>query len=245
MAGEGTRFKNKGYTIPKPLIDIKGKPMFIRAANCMPPADLWIFICQKNLLKDGLIYKYIKENFNNYEIIYIDYLTDGQASTCNLAKKYLIDNDQIFISACDSYFEYNADEYFSKINTYDVLVFSTKSQEIHFNNVNLFGWIKSNNIFVEKISCKSQLSDEPKEDKVIIGTFAFKNLYFYKNSLNNLFKHKNKINNEYYMDMVIAESLNLGFEVGEIVVNNYISWGTPEELILSSKNTNKIFENEN
>ena len=47
------------------------------------------------------------------------------------------------------------------------------------------------------------------------------------------------------MDMVIAESLNLGFEVGEIVVNNYISWGTPEELILSSKNSNKILENEN
>ena len=89
MAGEGIRFKNKGYTIPKPLIDIKGKPMFIRSANCMPPADLWIFICQKNILKDGLIYKYIKKNFKNYEIIYIDYLTDGQASTCNLAKKYL------------------------------------------------------------------------------------------------------------------------------------------------------------
>ena len=47
MAGEGLRFTNAGYKKPKPLIDINGKPMFIRSAQCMPDADLWIFICQK------------------------------------------------------------------------------------------------------------------------------------------------------------------------------------------------------
>ena len=29
MAGEGSRFKQVGYTIPKPLIEIKGKPIVI------------------------------------------------------------------------------------------------------------------------------------------------------------------------------------------------------------------------
>ena len=43
------------------------------------------------------------------------------------------------------------------------------------------------------------------------------------------------------MDMVISESLNLGFRVGEIVVDNYISWGTPEELNLSLKQNSKFF----
>ena len=27
MAGEGSRFVNEGYTFPKPLIDVGGKPM--------------------------------------------------------------------------------------------------------------------------------------------------------------------------------------------------------------------------
>ena len=27
MAGEGSRFKTEGYTFPKPLIDVDGKPM--------------------------------------------------------------------------------------------------------------------------------------------------------------------------------------------------------------------------
>ena len=31
MAGEGKRFKDAGYTIPKPLIEVDGKPMVIKA----------------------------------------------------------------------------------------------------------------------------------------------------------------------------------------------------------------------
>ena len=27
MAGEGSRFVEAGYTVPKPVIDVKGKPM--------------------------------------------------------------------------------------------------------------------------------------------------------------------------------------------------------------------------
>ena len=93
MAGEGTRFKKKGFTIPKPLIDIHGKPMFIRSANSMPDADLWIFICQKKIFDDELILHHIKKNFINYEFICLDKLTDGQARTCSLAKEFLLDNN--------------------------------------------------------------------------------------------------------------------------------------------------------
>ena len=52
MAGEGIRFVNQGYRLPKPLIPINGMPMVVRAAKCLPKsADLWIFICKKNHLK--------------------------------------------------------------------------------------------------------------------------------------------------------------------------------------------------
>ena len=61
MAGEGLRFKKAGYNIPKPLINVNGKPMFIRSAECMPTADLWIFITQKKFLENGEIDREIKK----------------------------------------------------------------------------------------------------------------------------------------------------------------------------------------
>ena len=56
---------------------------------------------------------------------------------------------------------------------------STGSQEIHLNNVNSFGWIKSNNLFVEKISC---LRNFPVKYVFFKNYSAIKNhLKFHKN----------------------------------------------------------------
>ena len=53
MAGEGIRFADQGYRLPKPLIPINGVPMVVRAAKCLPDADLWIFIS-----KNARVYRY-------------------------------------------------------------------------------------------------------------------------------------------------------------------------------------------
>ena len=34
MAGNGSRFSEQGYTVPKPLIEVDGKPMFVQAIDC-------------------------------------------------------------------------------------------------------------------------------------------------------------------------------------------------------------------
>ena len=114
MAGEGKRFKEAGYKVPKPLININGQPMFIKSAKCMPEADLWIFIVKEKFLKDGSIKKEISNNFENNKIISVKETTDGQASTCFLAKKYLEKNDRIFISSCDNYFEFDKRDFINK-----------------------------------------------------------------------------------------------------------------------------------
>ena len=47
MAGKGKRFEDAGYSFPKPLIDINGKPMIqIIIENLNFPAE-HIFLCQK------------------------------------------------------------------------------------------------------------------------------------------------------------------------------------------------------
>ena len=47
MAGEGSRFKDAGYTFPKPLIDVNGKPMIQRVVENLELIGKYIFIVQK------------------------------------------------------------------------------------------------------------------------------------------------------------------------------------------------------
>ena len=44
MAGLGLRFLNQGYKDLKPLIKVKGIPIFIKSAKSMPKGNFWIFI---------------------------------------------------------------------------------------------------------------------------------------------------------------------------------------------------------
>ena len=90
MAGLGSRFYKSNFVLPKPMIKIKNKPMFVQAAKSMPKSELNIFICNENLVKNFKIYKILSKEFSKkFKLITVKKTTNGQASTCLLAKKFL------------------------------------------------------------------------------------------------------------------------------------------------------------
>ena len=110
MAGEGKRFKEAGYTIPKPLIEVDGKPMVIKALESLPRASKNILIVRKDHLNID-DFKFLLDNyFENVIIIEIDYLTEGQASTCLLSESYIPRNAILNIGACDVGFKYDVNK---------------------------------------------------------------------------------------------------------------------------------------
>ena len=111
-----------------------------------------------------------------------------------------------------------------------MLVFTTAANNLHVKNPKLFGWVKNDGKEPMKVSCKKKISTDPTQDRIIVGSFFFKNSNYYNKSIEAVFRKKIKINGEYYLDMTIIEALALGFNVGEIIVKNYISWGSSEEL---------------
>ena len=53
MAGRGSRFSEAGYKLPKPLIDVAGKPMIQVVINNLTQKceHRYIFICQNDHIK--------------------------------------------------------------------------------------------------------------------------------------------------------------------------------------------------
>ena len=52
MSGKGQRFKNAGYTDPKPLIEVDGEPMVHWVTKLFPGVKDVIFICNIEHLED-------------------------------------------------------------------------------------------------------------------------------------------------------------------------------------------------
>jgi NDP-sugar pyrophosphorylase family protein len=107
MAGRGSRFAQVGIATPKPLIPVRGKPMYAWATDGLPldRAKRLIFICLGEHLVDLALAEDIKARYAKYDpaVIALDEVTQGQACTVLTARK-LIDNDEpLLIFNADTY----------------------------------------------------------------------------------------------------------------------------------------------
>ena len=50
MSGFGERFRKAGYDVPKPLIEIDGKPIISHVIDMFPGEENFIFICNEDHL---------------------------------------------------------------------------------------------------------------------------------------------------------------------------------------------------
>ena len=232
MAGEGKRFLNEGYRLPKPLIKINGIPMFVHATKALPKADLYIFICLRKHVKQFKINKVIKSFFPKSKIIILDKVTNGQAVTCLKAEKFLKKNDVLTIGACDNGMHYSQKKINNKINKSDLVIWTFKDNKIVSKNPNMYGYVKTkkpdNAIFV---SCKKTISKVPGNDHTIIGAFSFKKAETFLKYSKDLIKQNKRINKEFYLDLVAKLCVSSKLIVKVNLVNKYIGWGTPTDFI--------------
>src|SRR5437660_10141463 len=97
MAGRGSRFAEIGVEVPKPLIDVFGRPMYAWAMDSLPLelAKRVIFICLEEHLRQRSLADDIQRRYGRFdpEIIPLTEVTAGQACTV-LKAESVIDNDE-------------------------------------------------------------------------------------------------------------------------------------------------------
>ena len=232
MAGEGLRFKKHGHVLPKPFIKINKVPMFLRAAKSFPSNLRWVFVTNSSVRSKHNVIKSLKIKKKNF-FLYLQKKTQGQASTVYKSLKYINKTKIIIVHSCDLSFKINFNFFKEKINENDLLVFTAKGTSYQLNNHKQFSWVRKNFNSYE-ISIKKNFRYK-KNVKVLIGTFAFKNKKVLKNLLEYTFKKKMRINNEYYLDTLMLVAKKLGYKLGELTVDKYVSWGSHKEYLKYKK----------
>lgn len=233
MAGEGQRFKDAGYTTPKPLIEIDHIPMVVRAAKALPKADKYIFVCRSEHIKQMPLEETLKKNFNNVIIVPVDKLTEGQAITCMLAKNEISDDDVLTIGASDNDMTYDEDliEQFFADSNIDGWLWTFRNNKAVLQNPRMYGWVETENKATKatNVSCKIPISDNPTNDHAVIGAFTFKRAKYFFDAVNDMIKANDRINNEFYVDVAMNYAIKAGHSIHAREVEQYICWGTPAD----------------
>lgn len=232
MAGKGQRFVDAGYDVGKPLILVSGEHMVIKAAKTFPKADNWVFVCKKEHIINDQLDSKISKFIPNSKFLPIDYITEGQACTCLLAKNLVNLDESLFIGSCDGSMVWDREKYSELIAEpdTDIVAFAFTRQRNLAMNPKAFGWIKTNGNKIDSVSVKIPLSDNPYNDYAITGFFYFKTANLFFEIVENLVKYNVRINNEFYVDSCINQGIKLGYTAKIFVVDQYIGWGAPEEL---------------
>jgi len=106
IAGNGQRFIDAGYKLPKPLIEINGKTILDRSLESVNIDNCnLIFIIREDHVKEHNLNLVLRSKYKDCKIVIIPGLTEGALCTCLLAEE-LIDNDNpLMIFTPDCYFE--------------------------------------------------------------------------------------------------------------------------------------------
>ena len=233
MAGEGSRFQEKGYKTPKPFIKVTGSEMYIKAIKDLPRMESIKIVTREELIKNKKPLFSSEDSDLNIGIQTLKNNTDGQARTALMAMQ---DNNinlekPLIISACDMGVIFDEKKYQEILSSkdIDILVWGCKGYPGAQQNPKMYSWIYENKNYISKISVKKNLIN-PRQDYVLIGTFTFKKAKDFVSSAELYISQGNKVNGEYYIDSVINKSIEIGLKVAVFDVNYFVCWGTPAEL---------------
>jgi len=229
MAGAGARFQAVGYTEAKPLIPVSGTPMSTQAMRTWPNHEKAVVITREEVLGENTDFTPSAPGTNS-EMMVIDQMTEGQASTCSLAKDRVDPDQPMTIAPCDSGALYDQSAFSKQLSSdADVLIWTVRGHPRAAQHPEQYGWIAETNGLVTKISTKVPLGD-PKTDPIVIGTFTFKKASDFFKSADHMYEQDSRIKGEFYVDECINDALELGLTVKVFEVDKYLPWGTPDEL---------------
>lgn len=222
MAGAGSRFSAVGYTFPKPLIEVRGKPMIQVVVENLNIEANYIFLVQKEHYEKYNLKYLLNLIAPGCKIVQVDGLTEGAACTTLLAKEH-IDNDAPLVMAnSDQFVEWNSNEcmYAFSADSIDggILTFEASHPKWSYAKLNENG-------FVSEVAEKKVISNN-----ATVGVYYWRHGSDYVKYAEQMIAKNIRVNNEFYVCPVFNEAIGDGKKIRVKNVEGMWGIGTPEDL---------------
>ena len=223
MAGQGSRFDEIGYDLPKPMIPVNGIPMFVHAERCIElDFDERIFIVRK----EHDINSRVLEWYPDATVIELDYLTEGTACTLLTAREHYEDGSSIFVANCDQHIEW--DSYHAQE------IMDTPGVDGLIPNFHCPGGSKkwSYAMVDDRQNIKRVAEKDPISEWATVGYYYWEDGRQFIQSVDMMMSANDRVNNEFYTCPVYNYTLKIpGIgNVKHIEVDVMQGIGTPEDV---------------
>ena len=221
MAGKGSRFLDKGFDFPKPLIEISGKPFFYWSTRSIEKfvevLDVTFVVLQEHVTKyfiDCEIRKYYPEA----RIVVIPEVLNGAVLTCLEGIRDITDSAPIVFNDCDHMFRCKRfEEYLQGTLTLDGALLTFWSDEDKYSFLR----------FDEQGNVIETVEKQVISHDAICGCYYFKNKKMFEDAV------KIYLTECKYQEFFVSGVYNVMAKEGKIVkafqTDYHVPYGVPQE----------------
>lgn len=225
MSGAGTSFIQAGYTFPKPLIDINGKPMIqIVIENLTPRIDHnFIFVYKKEYDKYSL-HQIFNNTARGFRAIPLIAPTQGALCTILNAVDYINNDQELIVANADQLIDVDIDDFinFARDSKAEGVIMTFNSHHPRWSYTRVD---KAGNVL--EVAEKKVISDQ-----ATVGIYYFKKGSSFVSAAFSMIEKNIRFNNDFYVCPVYNEMILSGKKIinWEIKQSQMHGLGTPEDL---------------
>ena len=230
MAGRGSRFQSQGYTFPKPLIEVKGKPMIQVVVDNLNIKAKYTFIVQKDHYETYNLQYLLNLIAPECNIVQVDGITEGAACTTLLAKRFIDNDEPLLMANSDQFIEWDSSKTLYAFSNSDseggILTFPASHPKWSYAKLD-------NDGYVTEVAEKKPISNN-----ATVGIYWWRKGSDYVKYAERMIKKDIRTNNEFYVCPVFNEAIEDGKKISIKEIDKDGMWGigTPEDLNYFLKN---------
>lgn len=222
MAGAGSRFQKAGYTFPKPLIEVNGKPMIQLVVENLNIDARHIFVVQKKHYDKYNLKHLLNLISPDCKIVQVDGMTEGAACTTLLAKEFINNDEPLIFANSDQYLNWDSNQFMYSMEADEIdggmLTFTATHPKWSFAKLD-------NDGFVTEVAEKKPISDI-----ATAGIYYWKHGKDYVKYAEDMIEKNIRFNNEFYVCPVFNQAIEAGKKIKTFHFDGMWGIGTPEDL---------------
>lgn len=234
MSGFGERFRRAGYAVPKPLIEIDGKPIIAHVIEMFPGETDFLFVCNQQHLDHASwrMRSIIERYCPTGRVVGIAPHKLGPVHAVTQVAQLLDAAEPVVVNYCDftCYWDWHHFRYFVEATGCAGAIPAYRGFHPHSLGNTNYAYLRDEGGWVRDIREKQPFTSDRMQEFASSGTYYFASARLMVDAFRAVMEQGLHIGGEYYVSLAYKPLLAADERVAVYPLQHFMQWGTPEDL---------------
>lgn len=234
MSGFGERFRRVGYSVPKPLIVVEGKPIVAHVVDMFPGDNEFIFICNRDHLAvaEYRMAELLRSLAAKVRIVPVAPHKLGPVNAVLNAAQFIDPDEPVIVNYCDftCYWDFEDFKSFVSETNSDGCIPAYRGFHPHSLGSTFYAYVKQEQLWLQDIQEKKPFTENPSEEFASSGTYYFRSGRLCIDALQSQMDQSLDVGGEYYVSLAYKVLAQWELRTSVYELQHFMQWGTPQDL---------------